>query len=290
MRRLPALLAAVLAATLPVAAMAQDIKIASWNMGWLSLRASEINGPNADPKRAIYQRTDEDFAKLRGYAVKLDADIVALQEVDTVEAAAKVFDPNEYTVILGDETDFQRAGWAIRKSVKFTRMPDLTALDLLDGKPRSLRKGVDVVFHLPSGDLRALAVHLKSGCFSPKSQNDACPVIAEQMPILSKWIDARQAEGTSLLVAGDFNRRLRDEDPLWKVLDNGPSPLKLATAGKANHCWAGEYPHFIDQIILGGPVARRAKEGSFGVLVYAETSRDDKKRVSDHCPVSIEIR
>lgn len=27
---------------------------------------------------------------------------------------------------------------------------------------------------------------------------------------------------------------------------------------------------------LGGPVARRAKEGSFGVLVYTETSRDDK--------------
>lgn len=290
MRRLLALIAAVLAAMLPVATMAKDIKIATWNLGWLTLRASEINGPNADPKRAIYQRTDEDFARLHGYAAKLDADIIALQEVDTVEAAAKVFDPGEYTVILGDETDFQRAGWAVRKSVKFTRMPDLAALDLLDGQPRSLRKGVDVIFHLPGGDLRGLAVHLKSGCFSPKNQNDACPVIAEQMPILSQWIDARQTEGTSLLVAGDFNRRLRDEDPLWKVLDNGPSQLKLVTADKANHCWAGEYPDFIDQIILGGPVARRAKEGTFGVLVYSETSRDDKKRVSDHCPVSIEIQ
>ncbi|MFV3073143.1 hypothetical protein [Niveispirillum fermenti] len=46
----------------------------------------------------------------------------------------------------------------------------------------------------------------------------------------------------------------------------------------------------IATFILGGPVARHAKEGSFGVLVYSETSRDDKKRVSDHCPVSIEIR
>jgi endonuclease/exonuclease/phosphatase family metal-dependent hydrolase len=290
MRRcLPLLLAAVLSA-LPAAANAKDVKIATWNMGWLTVRAAEINGPNTDPKRAIYQRTDADFAKLRAYAHKLDADIIALQEVDTVEAAAKVFDPAEYTVVLADETDFQRAGWAIRKSVSYTRMPDLAALDVHDGKRWSLRKGVDVVFHLPSGHLRALAVHLKSGCFSPKSQNDACPVIAEQMPIVSAWIDQRQAEGASLLVAGDFNRRLNKDDPLWQVLDNGPAPLSLVTEGKPSNCWSGEYPDLIDHLVLGGPVAAKARPDSIGILVYAEKDRADKKRVSDHCPISVEVR
>jgi endonuclease/exonuclease/phosphatase family metal-dependent hydrolase len=271
-------------------AAAKDIRIATWNMGWLTLRASEINGPNRDPNRAVYQRSDADFAKLKAYVKQLDADIVALQEVDTNEAAAKVFDPAEYDIVLADETDFQRAGWAIRKTVSYTRMPDLAALDIHDGKRWSLRKGVDVLFHLPSGDLRALAVHLKSGCFSPKNQNDACPVIGEQMPIVSAWIDQRQAEGTSLLVAGDFNRRFNKEDPLWKVLDNGPAPLVLATEGKANVCWAGEYPDFIDQLVLGGPAASRIKPESFRVLTYTETEKADKKRISDHCPVSVEVR
>ncbi len=287
MNRLHLLLATLLIAV-PVSA--KETKIATWNMGWLTLRAEEINGPNADPKRAIYQRNDTDFVKLKAYAQQLDADIVALQEVDTVAAAARVFDPNEYTIILADETDYQRAGWAIRKSISFTRMPDLAALDLLDGKPRSLRKGVDVVFHLPSGDLRALSVHLKSGCFSPKSQNDACGVIAEQMPIVSAWIDQRQAEGTPVLVAGDFNRRLNTQDPLWQVLDNGPSPLVLPTMGMSNPCWGGEYPDFIDQLVLGGRAADKLKPGSFAVLVYTEKDRAEKKKVSDHCPVSIEVR
>ncbi|SNS87955.1 MULTISPECIES: endonuclease/exonuclease/phosphatase family protein [unclassified Azospirillum] len=287
MRRLITLLTMSLL-TFPAAA--KDIRIATWNMGWLTLRASEINGPNRDPNRAIYQRSDADFAKLKAYAKQLDADIVALQEVDTLTAATKVFDPTEYDIVLADETDFQRAGWAIRKTVRYTRMPDLAALDIHDGKRWSLRKGVDVLFHLPSGDLRALAVHLKSGCFSPKSQNDACPVLGEQMPIVSAWIDQRQTEGASLLVAGDFNRRLNKEDPLWKVLDNGPTPLVLATEGKANACWAGEYPDFIDQLVLGGPAASRIKPESFRVLTYTETEKADKKRISDHCPVSVEVR
>lgn len=287
MRRLITLLTMSLLA-FPVAA--KDIRIATWNMGWLTLRASEINGPNRDPNRAVYQRSDADFAKLKAYAKQLDADIVALQEVDTLTAATKVFDPTEYDIVLADETDFQRAGWAIRKTVRYTRLPDLAALDIHDGKRWSLRKGVDVLFHLPSGDLRALAVHLKSGCFSPKSQNDACPVLGEQMPIVSTWIDQRQAEGASLLVAGDFNRRLNKEDPLWKVLDDGPAPLVLATEGKANVCWAGEYPDFIDQLVLGGPAVSRIKPESFRVLTYTETEKADKKRISDHCPVSVEVR
>ncbi|OYQ36799.1 hypothetical protein CHU95_03240 [Niveispirillum lacus] len=288
MRRcLPFLLAALLGA---VPAAAKETKIATWNMGWLTLRADEINGPTVDPKRAVYQRTDADFDRLKAYAKQLDADIVALQEVDTLTAATKVFDPAEYDIVLADETDFQRAGWAVRKTVRYTRMPDLAALDLLDGKPRSLRKGVDVVFHLPGGDVRGLSVHLKSGCFSPKSQNDACPVIGEQMPILSAWIDQRQAEGASLLVAGDFNRRLNKADPLWQILDNGPAPLALVTEGKPSTCWSGEYPDLIDHLVLGGPVAAKAKPDSVGILVYAETDRADKKRVSDHCPVSVEVR
>lgn len=286
-RSLPILIAACLVS---FPAMAKDIKVATWNMAWLTLRAAEINGPTPDPKRAIYQRNEQDFETLRGYVRQLDADVIALQEVDTVEAAAKVFDRSEYTVILGDETDYQRAGWAIRKSVRYTRMPDLAALDLLDGKLRSLRKGVDVVLHLPTGDVRALAVHLKSGCFSPRSNNDACPVISEQMPIVARWIDQRQAEKVSVLVAGDFNRRLNREDPLWQVLDNGPAPLTLVTEGHTNSCWAGEYPEYIDQLVFGGPVVEHLQPASFSTLSYAETGKEDKKRISDHCPVSVTVR
>jgi endonuclease/exonuclease/phosphatase family metal-dependent hydrolase len=81
-------LAAVLTALLAVPAWADPIKIATWNLEHLA----ERNGEGCRP------RTDADYETLRRYADRLDADIVAFQEVESASAAARVFDPNKYTI------------------------------------------------------------------------------------------------------------------------------------------------------------------------------------------------
>ena len=78
-----------------------ELKIASWNIAWLTLRPQG----DRDLPRDLTLRGPADFARLRAYADRLAADIVALQEVDGPDAAARVFDPRTHEFHFPDERD-----------------------------------------------------------------------------------------------------------------------------------------------------------------------------------------
>ena len=142
-------------------ANARDIKIATWNLNWLTLRHS---GDPALPSD-VHTRRAADFARLRGFADRLDADIVAFQEVDGSQAAARVFDPSRYSIVTIDEDVVQRVGLAIRPDIKLERHPDISALDVEPQALHRLRDGLDATLIFPGGaSLRILVVHLKTGC------------------------------------------------------------------------------------------------------------------------------
>ena len=63
---------------LPALAQAADLKIATWNLNWLTTRAL---GDPALPSD-VTPRQPADFDRLRAYADQLDADVIAIQEVD----------------------------------------------------------------------------------------------------------------------------------------------------------------------------------------------------------------
>ena len=65
----------------------ERIKLATWNIEWL----------NAKDNTGKVKRRSEDYAKLRYYTEKLNADIIALQEIDGLEGAGRVFDSQKYT-------------------------------------------------------------------------------------------------------------------------------------------------------------------------------------------------
>lgn len=267
-------------------AAAKDIRLTTWNVGWLTDRAASVEVGQG--RRPIYQRTAADYALLRGYVDRLRPDILAMQEVDGADAAAHLVDPEKFEILTTDETDIQRPVLAVRKGrgVTVTQHADVAALDLLDGQPRSLRRGLDATVTIGKRSLRILIVHLKSGCFSPAQHGEACDQISRQAPIVQAWIDARQAEGRSFVVMGDFNRRLGNPaDPIRQLLDDGPMPLTWLHDAPAK-CWGGKYPDPIDHIVLGEGV--RAK-GKAHELVYRETDPAYRDRLSDHCPVSVTL-
>jgi endonuclease/exonuclease/phosphatase family metal-dependent hydrolase len=228
---------------------------------------------------------------LARYAAELNADVIAIQEVDGPAIAARIFPPDRYLIHMTGDDVVQRVGLVIRRGIDFTPNPDVTALDL----PHSgLRSGADVTLHLAGTTLRVLAVHLKTGChYSPllHSSRPACRELAEQISPLVAWMAERRAEGTAFIIMGDFNRWMDDHDgrpePMWSALRHA-APLVRATQGFASPCWGGE--HFIDHIIAGDAAADWLERNTLHVLVFQETGAAWKERLSDHCAVSVYLR
>lgn len=283
MRRPPCLIIALL---WPALAQATPLKIATWNLDWLTTR------PQSDPALPadVQRRRPADFARLAQYAAILNADVVAFQEVDGEQPAALLFPPARYALQLTHDAVVQRVGFAVRQGLSFTANPDVTALDIpRPGAAQHLRSGADITLNLPGGrKLRLLAIHLKSGCQEDRSRPDreACTLLAAQTAPLAAWIAARQAEHTPFAVLGDFNRVLASGDPFLQTLA-ASGPLLRPTEGFANPCWGGE--NFIDHILLGGAAAAWLVPRSLLVLVYKETDRRQDWRLSDHCAVSVRV-
>lgn len=259
------------------------IKIATWNMDWLTSRPA---GDPALPDDAS-PKLDADIAALAGYAAQLQATAVALEEVDDPALVARIFPPDRYQVLITSDRVVQRVALAVRRNVTVTRHPDLAALDVSRAGRRHLRTGLDATLAIGGTSLRVLAVHLKSGCWEgplTDTHRAACADLAAQLPVLKAWIAAREAEGVAFVVLGDFNRRLKAGDVFLAGLQRD-ALLGVATAGRASPCWGGE--DFIDQILGGGPARSWMQPDSLRVLVYRETNPDMKEHLSDHCPVSV---
>lgn len=269
------------------------LKIATWNIEHLA----EADGTGC------HARSEPDYAALRNYVKVLDADVIAFEEVETAQAAARVFPAENYTIVFSqrpaskregfcrrDATEGptirnQHVGFAVRHGVKFTRNPDLSALGL--GDP-DLRWGVDITVQ-GKQPVRLLALHLKSGCARGDSY-DACPVLFDQVPVLSEWISARQSEGVDYVLLGDWNRRMSlPDDAVWQRL-NARLPqgkgLFDAANGRGATCLQ-RFPDYIDHIVLSSGAATRMSKGSFAEFSYG-VPEDDYP--SDHCPISVNLK
>ncbi len=262
---------------------AADLKLATWNLEWLTDRGA------GDPRLPAdaYPKQPEDIDLLRRYAAELDADVIAVQEVDGPAVAARVFPPERYSVHMTRDHVVQRVGLVVRRGMQYTVNPDVTGFDI---PGRQLRSGADITLHLAQGSLRVLALHLKTGCFDERlsrTTRRACAELREQIPPLRDWITARSAEGVPFAVLGDFNRHMDGRDQLWAALRQA-APLARATEGHASPCWGGEA--FIDHILVGGAARDWLQPDTLRVLTYRETGAAWKQRLSDHCPVSVRLR
>jgi len=277
-------LVAVACLLLPAVAVAAELKVSTWNLNWLTER------PAGDPSLPddVHVRAPADFDLLRQYAVQLNADVIAIQEVDGRAVAARIFPPDRYSIHMTRDNVVQRVGIVVRRGLTYDVNPDVTALDLGPGK--RLRSGADISLHLAAGTLRILAVHLKTGCddapLTGSTRRRSCTELRAQIPPLQAWIAARQAEGVPFIVLGDFNRHMDGKDQLWAAL-SATAPLVRATEGHSSQCWENEA--FIDHIIAGGAARDWMQLPTLRVMNYRETGDDWKERLSDHCPVSVQF-
>ncbi len=265
---------------LPLRVHATDLKIATWNLDWLTTRQAGDRSLPAD----VVPRSAADFDLLATYAQDLNADVVAIEEVDGWAAAVRLFPRDRYSIHMTRDHVTQRVGIAVRRGLRYDANPDVTGLSL-----GHLRSGADITLHLGSADMRILAIHLKKGCRDKPLQKDrgeACSELKSQVPLLAEWIAARRQEGVPFLVLGDFNRSMDGKDALLASLRQA-APLVRATEGRSSPCWGNE--SFIDHILAGGAAADWMRPETLRVLTFREMDPAMKDRISDHCPVSVRL-
>jgi endonuclease/exonuclease/phosphatase family metal-dependent hydrolase len=270
---------------------AAEIKLATWNIAWLTLRPAtdELLPRNLTP------RQPGDFTRLADYARRLEADVLAFQEVDGPEAASRVFDPRTHVFFFTRENDVQRTGFAVRRGIAVTQNEDLSELDLAPNARFSQRRGADITIEANGRRLRLLSVHLNAGCREgpiEAGRGRECENLLRQSEVLARWIGERRREGVAFAVLGDFNRRMDHPRDDMTAAFAAAAPLLRANEGASNPCWSdarGGRP-FISHILLGGAARDWMQRGSLRVMVYAERDPAMRDRLSDHCPMSVRLR
>ena len=273
------------------ASLASELRIATWNLEHLK---------DSDGEGCV-GRTIADYAAITDRLADLDADIVALQEVENAAAAHRVFPALEWRVEMSARPPTGQSarcrqrpsyrlghlatGFAIRKGIVYRRNADYKALG--SGNPFQ-RWGADITVRQGGHQLRLLSVHLISGCWGARQdanakRNRICDTLHDQIRHLKSWADARRFQGSPFVILGDFNRRLALEgDWAWRLLSPSRAPLRLLPAGLRSHC-DPRYPAFIDHLVLGAGAEAMLVSGSFQELPRHEQH-------PDHCAVSAVFR
>lgn len=266
------------------------LRIATWNLGNL----------HADNGGSIFndsvRRFDDDYQRIKCYVRLFDPDVLAVQEVDGEAALARVVDTDLYDLHVSSRpnTDLggkQNTGFAYKKGLGVTERPDFAELDVANGR---LRHGARIDLNHNGRTIELMSVHLKSGCFSNNSTNSgACDDLARQLPILEAWIDEAAAGPEPFIVLGDFNRRFNEPfDFAWSELDDLVPPnadLTAVTADKPISCRGNEFTRFIDHIVVDRRSLPWVELSSFRHVTFRQQDRPVWDRISDHCPVVVDL-
>ncbi len=272
-------------------------RFVAWNVEHLA----ENNG------EGCVARTDADYQTLRDFAKTMDADIVALQEVESVKAVERVFPVEEWEIVMSDRPSSgsyecrgsgrpstqQKVAIAVRRGIEFETLESFKELAL--GNP-GLRYGVVIRLTDTPEPIDIMAVHLKSGCFVDDystSDRDACETFEEQAPILDKWMEDRIKQNQAFMVLGDFNHRLSTgSNRFWSDLTEMDGASVNVTTSMANikGCHP-RYPAPIDHIVMSPDaskyyVTESSMNHFFGKT--ADTMTEDDM-LSDHCPISVDL-
>lgn len=219
--------------------LAGGLTFATWNV-------ADLHHETGEPLRnGSVAREDVDYSRLAATAKRLDADVIALQEIGSPAALERIFSSENYHLIVSDRyvpgNEMQPpekrdifTALAISKAT-FPKLPAVRTVPAFsiqhialsrDGSAESIRptrSAIQVDFEHGGRKISFLNVHLKSSChqYSLRDVEDQhfvtgrafrsrfdCRTLKAQLAILENWIEVRHALGHRVVVAGDFNRRI----------------------------------------------------------------------------------
>lgn len=258
----------------------QTLRFATWNILYLDAPGQGSRAP----------RTSEDYERLKGYVARLDADVIALQEIHGVDAVRAILPEAQWESWCEQRSSTQNVCMAVRKDAGWTvvKNPDVTELNI----GGNLRTGQDTTLTRQGyKSVRILNVHMKADCYFGDT-SPGCTTFFSQIGTVEAWIDARATEQVPFVVMGDFNRFLTDDDKAWLELDDSEpanADLTKTTATDNTPCWGNMFANYIDYIILDPITASWLQESQ--QLVFDETDFNAfSEKLSDHCPLWADLK
>lgn len=288
----------IIGLVLLLSSCSSKVHFVTWNMEHLAENVGE----------GCVSREERDYEQMRIFAQGLEADVVALQEVESVKAVARVFPQKEWNIIVSDrpasrtydcrgngqKSTQQRVGLAIRKDVKYQEVGGFKELAL---DREGLRYGLVVKIIRGKDTLEVMSVHMKSGCFVEDygaSDRSACETFEKQVPILDDWMEERLKAGKPFVVLGDFNHRIANaENKLWKDLTHmDGKPVVIVNSMKELKGCHPRYPDPIDHILMGAGAEQWQVQGSETVYYFPGKvdAMTEEEMLSDHCPVGVTLK
>ncbi len=275
---------------------ARPLRLATWNMEWLvapeTARIARIacrDGQRAPLPCDVARSHARDSADLRAIAAevrRLDADVIAFQEVENVAIARRVF--RGYDICMTGGEGAQHAGFAFRPRRGIRCEPPLESVAAGRG-----RAGQPLLLHTGDGPpLHLLSVHLKSGCSRDAldSGTSACVLLAAQAQALGEWIAARAEAQERFVVLGDLNRAGAPdaEDPFWQMLDASRFDAAASHLPFRNCVFGAPYEAFIDHILVDRALLPQLHAEGFAQMRF-HAAKSTRYRLPDHCPVRVSL-
>ena len=245
---------------------------------------------------------------MKAVAEKLNADVIAVQEVESPEALQQIWSKDKYDFYVNMQSPWiQRTGFVVRRSrgLEIEMLGDIRPLG--EAFKSHARHGAELPVTIKGTRLKLLSIHLKSGCFDQAlnsgyaTERDkangviTCDVLKRQASALEAWLDSAIQSGASAMIIGDFNRRFdaavehetAPEVSLYAELSDGePSAAQLfrPTNGfKAlSECRGGGSKWLIDHALLTSELKKHYVAGSLWELPVP-------MKGSDHCPVAFKM-
>jgi endonuclease/exonuclease/phosphatase family metal-dependent hydrolase len=269
------------------------LRVATWNLENLHAQDGQSTYTGNDPS---VTRTAVDYDRIRCYVRLFDPDILAVQEVDGEAALSRVVDTDVYDVHVDDRpkgtlNGQQNTGFAFKRGLTVVRQADFQALDVQgDGR---LRYGARIDVTHNGQTIQLLSVHLKSGCFENRTRSSDCPLLLAQVPVLEGWIDEAARGPRAFIVLGDFNRRLNQPgDRVWADLDDGDpanADLTALTQEMPISCLDNTFTEFIDHVVVDPRGLTWVDRASFRQVTDRQADKAVWSKLSDHCPVAVEL-
>ena len=247
-------------------------------------------------------RNPEDWQLLAGWSEALasKADVIFLQEFDTVGTASSLFG-SEFDYYFSHrnrgsvrDSDLQRTAIAVRRSaIDVVSSYEYYSLGVNGG-----RYGVDLMLENPtSGNrVRILNFHLEEGCQDENvtgSSSNSCRTLVRQYEEIALWVEDRRQEGVPFLLGGTVLRDLINNETEISLLENSQAQeaqnLIALNQGRPD-CWNGRFNSWSDYFITDTSALPFVISGSFDEAVFSVADFEAlAPKISDHCPILVEL-